>query len=41
MAGLMEVSELESPEMENGGGLFGPDETDEEMMTTFGKVILH
>ncbi|KAL8587376.1 GTP-binding protein 1 [Nucella lapillus] len=40
MAAMMEVSELQSPELENGGGLFGPDDDDEEMMHSFGKHAL-
>ncbi|XP_076447703.1 GTP-binding protein 1-like [Babylonia areolata] len=40
MAAMMEVSELQSPELENGGGLFGPDDEDEEMMHSFGKLAL-
>ena len=38
MAAVMDVIELESPELENGGGLFGPNDEDEEMMHPLGKV---
>ena len=38
MAAVMDVIELESPEFENGGGLFGPNDEDEEMVHSLGKV---
>ena len=38
MAAVMEVLDMESPEMENGGGLFGPSDDDEEMVHSLGKV---
>lgn len=39
MAGMMEFNELDSPMIENGGGLFGPDDDDDEhVVSPMGKV---
>ncbi|XP_025077161.1 GTP-binding protein 1-like [Pomacea canaliculata] len=40
MAGMMEFNELDSPMIENGGGLFGPDDDDEDVVSPMGKMVL-